>query len=681
MAGRPDPSRRALVLLASVGIWIFVLLYRLVDLQVLRKEEFVRRARKQQERTVELAPWRGAILDAQGKPLAVTVYVDSVFAIPSDVENPKTAAVTLAPLLGVPARELERRLSNVEKDFVWLARRVSEETAAKVNRARIAGVKLWKESARRYPEGTLAASVLGYVGLDNQGLAGLEHRYDAEIRGHPVRVTLLRDAVQRHYAMRPRGPTADRGRAGAGGGTEGSTLVLALDASIQHVAEREAARALAERSAKAVSIVVLDPRTGALLALATAPGFDPNHFGGIDAEARRCRPLADTFEPGSTFKVVTVAAALDAGVVGENDVIDCGNGSLSIGSTTIHEHGRKSWSTLPLPAVLAHSSNIGSARIGLALGRGSFYRAVRGFGFGQRSGVDLDGEASGILSDPASWSALSLPTMSFGQEIGVTVLQLARAYAALANDGLLPTPFLVSEIRRGDGVVRRITPRPPVRVISVETARTLRRLMTGVVTAGTGQLAAVPGYSAAGKTGTAQKAQPGGGYSKDRHVASFVGFAPVEAPRLVVAVVVDEPEGKYYGGDVAAPVFSAVTAESLRLLGVPPVLPDHAPTTLTADLSAGARAGAPPAFLLVPARNRLNGAAHEPGEGAVPDLSGLSERDAVRALARAGLTARLSGHGFVVAQEPPPGTPATRGGVCAVALAALPPALRGEEAP
>ncbi len=669
--GRPDPSRRALFLLAGAGIWILVILYRLVDLQVIRKDEFVRRARKQQERTVELAPWRGAILDAGGKPLAVTVYADSVFAIPSDVENPKATAAALAPLLAVPARELERRLATDDKEFVWLSRRVSEETAARVRAADLPGVKLWKESARRYPEGTLAASVLGYVGMDNVGLAGLEHRYDAEIRGRPVRVTFLRDAVQRLYATR--GGLRPQDREGAAG-TEGSTLVLTLDASIQHVAEREAEKALREHDAKSASVVVLDPSTGAVLALATAPTFDPNRYGETDAETRRCRPVADVFEPGSIFKVVTFAAALDAGVVAENDVIDCGGGVLTIGSTTIHEHDHKAWATLPLPEVLEHSSNIGSAHIGMALGRSPFFRALRSFGFGQRTGVDLDGETSGLLADVSTWSALSLPTISFGQEIGVTMLQIARAYAAVATDGLLPTPYFVSEIRKGEGEVRKIAVRPPVRILSPGTARTLRRLMTGVVEEGTGQKAAVAGYTAAGKTGTAQKAAPGGGYARDRHVASFAGFAPAESPSLVVAVVVDEPKGTYYGGDVAAPVFAAVMAEGLRLRGVPPSRPEQAAPILTTDLSAGARAAGPAPVLLLAASSRGAGQLLEPAEGTVPDLSGLSARDAVRSLARAGLSARLSGSGFVVTQEPPAGARLSRGGVCLIALGPPSPA-------
>jgi len=633
-----------------------------VQLQVVQKDEFARRAKKQQERTVELAPSRGAVLDAQEKPLAVSVLADSVFAIPSDVDNPRRTSLALASLLGLPAREIERKLSNLDRDFVWIARRVPEETAAKLRARPLPGVRLAKESARRYPEGSLAASVLGYVGMDNQGLGGLEHRYDGVIRGQPVRVTFFRDAAQRQYATRS-GARADAA------GTEGSTLVLTLDARIQHVAERELARALRETRAKAASAVVLDPRTGAVLALATVPSFDPSRFGETDAETRRCRPLADAFEPGSTFKVVTFAAALDAGTVGENDVVDCGNGTLTIGSTTIHEHGHKAYGTLPLAKVLAHSSNIGSARLGLALGRGSFFKAVRAFGFGQRSGIDLEGESGGLLSDPSSWSALSLPTMSFGQEIGVTVLQLARAYAAIANDGLLPTPYLVSEIRSTNREIRRLPARPPERVVTAATARTLRRFMTRVVVTGTGQLASIPGYTAAGKTGTAQKAIPGGGYSRDRYVASFVGFAPVEPSRIVVAVVVDEPKGKYYGGEVAAPVFSGIASETLRLLGEPANLPEHAPAILTADLSLGRRAPGPAPADLMPAAHRFGGG-DPTADDLLPDLTGLSARDAVRTLARLGLVARLAGSGFVVAQDPPAGAAAVKGSVCAVALAA-----------
>jgi len=598
----------------------------------------------------------------------VTALVDSVFAIPSDVDDAARTAALLAPVLGQSGRELRRKLQENDRDFVWLSRRVGEGAALRVAGLRLPGVRLWKESTRRYPEGSLAASVLGYVGTDNQGLAGLEYRYDAEIRGRPARVTLLRDAARRLYATRGRDGTGEG--ASVPDGVEGASLELTLDTAVQHILERELARGVAAWHCRGGSAVVLDPKDGAVLALASAPGFDPNRWAEATEDVRRCRPLADAYEPGSTFKIVAAAASLDAGTITPDDLIDCGNGSLTIGSTTIHEHGHEAWSALPLADILAYSSNIGIAHVALGLGRGAFYRSVRAFGFGQKTGLDLDGESAGLLEEPSAWSALTLPTMAFGQEIGVTVLQMARAYAAVANDGLLPSPYLVSRIRRGNDEIRSMEPGPPSRVISSQTARILRRLLQRVVEVGTGKLGAVPGYTAAGKTGTAQKAIPGAGYSREKYVASFIGFAPARDPRIVIAVVLDEPQGKSYGGDVAAPVFSAVAEEVLRHLGVPPSLPenDH-PSVLTADLSAGRSAAAPPDLRredLLPAANRSG---EEPeGAGRVPDLIGLPARDAVRSLVRQGLLPRLSGSGFVVSQDPPAGSPLQRGGVCTLLL-------------
>ncbi len=668
--------------MALVGTWIVVLLGRLVELQLVRHDEFARRARRQQERTVELAPRRGAITDRAGRPLAVTTTVDSVFAIPTDVRDPEATARELSPLVGVPWRELEKRLSDDEREFVWVARRVEEGTAQAIRTRHLPGIRLLKESARRYPQGSLAASVLGYVGTDNQGLAGLEYKYETAVRGRPARVTVLRDAAQRSYKLVDRsGGTGGR----TGDEVEGSSLVLTLDASIQHAAERELDAAVAAYHARGGSVVVLEPATGAVLALASAPGFDPNRYAEADADRRRCRPVADAYEPGSTFKLVTASAALDAGIIGPDDVIDCGGGSLTVGRTTIHEHGHNAWGSLPLSGVLAHSSNIGAAHIGLALGKASFFRAVRAFGFGQKTGIDLDGESGGLLADVSSWSALTLPTMSFGQEIGVTVLQMARAFAAVANGGILPTPYLVSEVHDPSGHVERRAPPPGPRVTTEETAREMRRLLTGVVDDGTGKAAAIEGYEVAGKTGTAQKANPGGGYSADRFVASFIGFVPAERPRVVIAVVVDEPKGKIYGGDVAAPVFSAVGAEVMRILGeAPRPEPERiTPSILTADLGRGAL---PAAGLIGPdlvrTSSRVSPGGEPPIEEAlrarlepvVPDLAGQSAREAVRALARSGLTARLSGHGFVTAQDPPAGTPVARGASCRLVLALEPPA-------
>ncbi|MCM3877625.1 MAG: penicillin-binding protein 2, partial [Thermoanaerobaculia bacterium] len=511
MSAGPRPDRRALLMLAGVGLWILVLLVRLVDLQVLRKDEFTRRAARQQERTVDLAPRRGVIKDADGTYLAINARAESVFAIPSDVADADKEAALLAPLLKHPAKELARKLESPDRDFIWLARRVSDGVAARVKalvaEKRLPGIQLVAESVRRYPEGTLAAAALGYVGTDNQGLAGLEYRFDADVRGKPARVTLLRDAAQRPYSTRAR----ESGDAPPEG-NEGASLTLTLRTAIQHAAERELAKAVTESRAKGASAVVLDPETGAILALASYPTFDPNRFSDVDAEARRCPPLADAYEPGSTFKIVAAATALDSGTITLDDPIDCGGGTLTIGSNTIHEHGGKGWSTLTIGEILALSSNIGIAHVAMTIGRAPFYKSVRDFGFGQKTGVELEGETAGILQDKAGWSALTLPTMAFGQEIGVTILQMARAYAAIANGGVLPAVHLVDVIQIPGAPERSIERPAPRRLMSPETARVMRVLLQRVVEMGTGKAAAIPGYTAAGKTGTAQKAVPGGGY-------------------------------------------------------------------------------------------------------------------------------------------------------------------------
>jgi cell division protein FtsI (penicillin-binding protein 3) len=332
---------------------------------------------------------------------------------------------------------------------------------------------------------------------------------------------------------------------------------------------------------------------------------------------------------------------------------------------------------LTIGDILARSSNIGIAHVAMTIGRAPFYKSVRDFGFGQKTGVELEGETAGILQDKAGWSALTLPTMAFGQEIGVTVLQMARAYAAIANGGVLPTVHMVDAIQISGAPERSIERPTPRRLMSEETARVMRVLLQRVVEMGTGKAAAIPGYSAAGKTGTAQKAVPGGGYSREKYVASFIGFTPADRPRVVIAVVVDEPKGKTYGGEVAAPVFAAIGAETLRILREPPAAVGTArPSVLTADLAEGAATSALSARLhaddLVPASNRL-----ERGSDAmdrVPDVSGRSARDAVRLLAARGLAAHVSGTGFVVSQEPPAGAPVERGGACALVLGQAPAA-------
>lgn len=680
---RPDPARRALVLVLFAALWIVVLLLRLLDLQVLRHDEFVKRARKQQEMTLELPPRRGPITDREGRPLAVTPAVDSFFAIPSEIADADATAAALAPLLGQNGAEIRKKLQDPERDWVWIARRLPEETAKRILAKKLPGIRPLKEFTRRYPQGALLASVLGWVGSDNQGLAGLEFKFDADVRGRPARITLLRDAARRSYAE----AGGSRMRATLAEGVEGASLQLTIDSAIQHAVERELKKAAEVYRTRGASAVVMDPGTGEILALASYPTFDPNRPNEADGETRRCRPVADVYEPGSTFKVVAASSALDAGTIAPDDLVDCGGGVLSVGNVTIHEHGHNRWSVLSLADVLAHSSNIGIAHVALALGRGPFYKSVKAFGFGQKTGVDLDGETAGLLRDTNSWSALTLPTMSFGQEIGVTVLQMARAYSAIASGGLLPTPYLVAEVRRPDGTVAPQKAKTFPRVLSPKTARSLSRLLSRVVDVGTGKLAAIPGYTVAGKTGTAQKAIPGGGYSRDRFVASFIGFTPLEKPRVVIAVVLDEPKGKIYGGDVAAPVFSAIGAETLAVLHEPArEMPDTlVPAVLTADLGRGA-SGPLLTGDLVPAANRASRSDESEvvellgDQVTVPNVTGRSAAEAVRLLTLRSLLVKLSGHGFVAAQEPAGGAFVAPGSACELKLSMEPSAASGKSA-
>ncbi|MCC6132428.1 MAG: penicillin-binding protein 2, partial [Acidobacteria bacterium] len=627
--GSNPAAKRIWILLGAGCVWIIILIARLADLQLHRSEEFAVKAKRQQERTIELPPRRGAILDRTGEPLAITASVDSVFAIPSEMDGPEPTAKVLSDILGVPHAEVLRKLSDRERDFVWIARRVQEDLADRVSARKLKGVRLIKESIRRYPQSELASSVLGYVGLDNQGLSGIEFRFDRAIRGRPARVTVLRDAAQRYYAAPGRPLRLERD----GGAVEGAALSLTLDASIQHIAEKELMEAFQTYRARAGSVVVMDPYSGEILALASAPVFDPNRYGEFDPEFRKCRAIADVYEPGSTFKAFTVAAGLETGVIEEGDVIDCGGGALTIGSTTIHEHGRSRYGALPVGDVLAFSSNIGSARIGMSVGRTGFFKVLRNLGFGKKTGIEIEGETAGLLRDVRSWSALTLPTMSFGQEIGVTLLQMARGYSAIANGGMLVGPHLISEVRYPDGRVEKMRRPAAERVLSEKTAETLRRLLQLVVSKGTGKRAAVPGFTVAGKTGTAQKAVPGGGYSRDRFVASFIGFVPADTPRVVIAVEVDEPKGKQYGGDVAAPVFSAVASQVMQLLHEAPH-PDESrttPTTLVAELSRSAPVLSPILTSdLVPASTRFRRPSHGLSGDGFPDLSGQSARDATR---------------------------------------------------
>ncbi|HEY3173385.1 MAG TPA: penicillin-binding protein [Thermoanaerobaculia bacterium] len=648
-----------------LSLWASVVVARLAELQLAEGGRYRARAQRQQERRIEVSPLRGSIFDREGRPLAVSVEASSVYAISEEVRNPRAAARILARHLGQPEATILARLRQ-KKGFVWVARKLDRAAATALAAEKIAGVHFVTETKRSYPKGSLAAAVLGYVGTDDKGLGGLEHFYDAAIRGKPGEIVALTDARRSTYgeAEAPNGKPPE----------EGASLFVSLDSGIQFAAERELAAAVLEAQARSGVAILLDPSDGAILAMATAPSFDPNDYARYPGDTRRNRAIADAYEPGSTFKIVTGSLALENSLVTLDETIDTGNGTIRIGNTVISEHDRKQYGALTLAGVFEHSSNIGIIRVGLRLGPARLWQGASGLGVGRASGVDLPGENAGIFRRPDRWSALSNAMISMGQEVSVTPLQLARVAAAIANGGRLVRPSLVRRIVHPDGRVDVIVPSPPQRVLSEATARTIRELLVGVVERGTGKKAAIPGFVVAGKTGTAQKAGVGG-YQPGRYVSSFVGFAPSENPRIVGLVLIEEPKGgKYYGGDIAAPVFSRVVSQALGILRVAPE-EQRLSQTLLASISTekihypegvvpvSVRSTVEPPPLLLPVEPA---AAVSDG---VPSAIGLSARQALAIFARNGLAARIEGSGFVVAQDPPPGAQVRTGTTCMLRLA------------
>jgi cell division protein FtsI/penicillin-binding protein 2 len=546
---------------AAVGVcWILLIAGRLYHLQVLRYEHYANKAGRQQLRVITLDPPRGTIYDARGRELAVSIQVDSVYAVPPEIGDPAATAAALARVIpDLDRAKLARQLASDDREFVWVARKLDPPTADQVRALGIEGLYFLPETKRYYPMGELAAQVLGYVGTDNHGLAGLELVYDREITGKPGKRTVLRDARQGTVASPYLFSSEPE---------PGHDLYLTLDATIQHIAERELAKAIEERHAKRGSAIFLDPATGGVLAMASYPPFDPNDFGSYPAESWRNRAVADVYEPGSTFKIITAAAGLEAGVVREDEPIDCLMGGINLWKG-IRVRDHKPYGVLTFAQVIAKSSNVGVIKVAQRIKDERFYRTLRDFGFGKQTGIDLPGESAGILHPVERWGPIAKAYIAFGQGVSVTPIQLASSAAAVANGGTLLKPHVVAAVSRGEARVPKY-PTPPVvaRPLSPETALRLTRLMEEVVTEGTGKSAEVKGYRVAGKTGTAQIAVRGGyrGY-----LPSFLGFAPADRPALVGLVAIAEPQGgEYYGAQVAAPAFGAITRQVLLYRGIHP---------------------------------------------------------------------------------------------------------------
>ena len=557
MAGSPSRGRRYVLLLVML-CGFAVVLFRLVNLQVLQAAELTAKADRQHQKTVSLEGARGTIVDRHGKVLAMNMEVPSVFGIPTALESPAKTARSLSPVLHVRTDELEKKLRQ-DRSFVWLARKLDPEQGHRLEHMPMEGIGLVMEGRRFYPKGPLLAHVLGFAGMDGEGLEGIERRYESQLHGEKRVVILQRDAMGR--TVFPKGQAEQAPAAG-------HSLVITIDEVIQYIAEKELEEAVTKAHAKSGTVIVLDPQTGAVLALAISPRFDPNAVAALTADRWRNRALTDAYEPGSTMKALVAAAALEEKVMKPSTMLYGENGRMTIANTVIHDHEKLGWMTFA--QVIQKSSNIGAAKTGMALGDQRLYRYLQAFGFGQKTEIDLPGEAGGLVKHPREWGRRSLASISMGQEIGVTPIQMVSAVAALANGGVLMKPYVVSEVRDAQGKpLRQILPQVKRRVVSPETARTVTSILEGVVTDGTGAKAAIPGFRVAGKTGTAQKIDPRtGAYSSTLFVGSFVGFVPADNPRLAMIVVIDEPQGESWGGTVAAPVFRRVGEQVLNYLGV-----------------------------------------------------------------------------------------------------------------
>jgi cell division protein FtsI (penicillin-binding protein 3) len=656
-----NSHRRALFVAIGLVAWMFAIGARLVQLQVNQHDDLAARARNQQLGAIETSAVRGQLLDRQGRELARSIETASFFGDPREITNTEETARRIALITGQDRVELANRLSDARdgnKKFIWITRRVDVATANKLDALNLDGVFSRKEPKRFYPNDSLAAHVLGFVGLDEIGQSGVEQYYNEKIRGEAGKLYLEMDRDRRAFESHEVQPHP------------GQTVVLTIDQAIQYRTEQALGAAVERAHAKSGTAIVMDPQTGEILALANAPSFDPNQPPKGSVEDRVNGALQTTYEPGSTFKVVAYSAAIEKGLVKPEDKIDCQMGQITVAGRLIHDH--HPFGVLTIAEALAQSSNVGAIKLGLLVGNEGMYEYIKRLGFGARTGIDLKGESPGILRTLNRWQLSSIGSIAIGQEIAVTPLQMATAYCAIANDGMLVKPHLVRELRSPDGTVLFQAKLEARRVLKPETTAALRNMFEGVTLHGTARKAQLDGYTAAGKTGTAQKIDPKTRtYSTTKYIGSFVGFAPVKNPAVVIIVVIDEPQGSYHGGDVAAPVFQQIAEQILPELSV---TPDQEIKTRTERIAQASRpspqqakeeqaqserreatlpkvarnfSGQTREVVFTPATNRA---------ALMPDLRGQSVRDAVRICTQLGLRLEARGEGHATRQIPAAGS-------------------------
>jgi cell division protein FtsI (penicillin-binding protein 3) len=558
---QPGKNTRLYFLAAMLFFWCVAICGRLVYLQIFSYGKFVKQAGHQQQRAIPLDAKRGVIFDRAGRELAMSVEVDSAFAVPTEVKDLPTAVSLITRITGEDGNVVLADC-RAHKTFCWMARKASDETVERIKSLNLQGIHFQKEPRRFYPARDLAAQVLGSVGMEDSGQSGIEHEFDDQLRGRPGKMFISVDAHKQWFSDVETQPDP------------GDNLVLTIDKNIQYIAEKELGQAIDDTHAIAGTVIVENPHTGEVLALANWPTFNPNQHKQITPQALTNRAVSYVYEPGSAFKVVTIAAALEEKLTNPNEIIDCQMGSIVYNGMRIRDS--KKHGLLPVSGVLAESSNVGTIKIALRLGEERYYKYIRAFGLGQQTGIELPGETRGITKPPSRWSKVSIAAISIGQEVGVSPIQLAAVISTIANDGVYVAPRIVMGTEPSQAGVRNVAFHPAEgrRVVSPFTAAEMRGMMEKVILEGTARRASLEGYTAGGKTGTGQKIDPAtGAYSKTKYNATFAGFAPLNNPQVVVAVILDSPTGLHQGGQVSAPVFRRITQQVLEYMHVPHDLP------------------------------------------------------------------------------------------------------------
>ncbi len=624
--------RRLRVLSVFFVMGALLIVSRMYQLTIINGQEYAEKGNVQKCSDISSEAYRGPIVDRNGVTLATTVPASGVSRERPYAYDPAHAR-GLAPLLGREPAELDRILAKGGSSFVWLSRGVDVDSARAIRRLGIEGIGIHRSQRRSYPQGNVAAHLIGFTGTDG-GLEGVEKAFDEEITGNPLTVHICTDVRGRVFLSRGDIP----------GVNQGATVHLSIDATLQSIAETELAKRVEETEAIGGVVVMLDPRNGDVLAMANSPSYDPNDFRKSGWAARRNRAVTDLFEPGSTMKPFVIAAAMDAGVISASDRFFCENGRMMVEGwrKPIRDHHPYGW--LDVGEILKVSSNICSAKIGAKLGATTLYRYLKGFGFDRKNDLPILGEARGLVPPASQWRPIRLANVSFGQGISVNALQLASAFATLANGGVRMKPRVVSHVSDQNGSLLRFFPeQAEQRLLSREVAETVTRMIEAVVSdEGTAPQARIDGVRVAGKTGTAQKAGRNG-YMPGKYIASFAGFLPADDPRVVIVVIIDEPHGSHYGGVVAAPVFKAVAEASLEYLDIPRALPQ--PHDLPPELFKITNPLPPEQVVTADA-----------SVGRIPDVHGMSLRAALRALDGCGCEIKTEGRGYVIAQEPKAGT-------------------------